>query len=342
MVRVAPNKNISLVVTSIAEPNEALSALARGCRERSIEFIVIGDRKSPRNFYIEGCRYISLEEQLDTGFRYAASCPTGHYARKNIGYLYAIRAASECIIETDDDNFPRDGFWETRQRDETAVAVCRRGWVNILKYFTDATIWPRGFPLQEIKGNPPPLTSLPRQLVPCPIQQGLVDNDPDVDAIYRLTLPLSIPFHADRKVALGPGAWCPFNSQNTRWWPEAYPLLYLPAHVPFRMTDIWRSFIAQRIAWEYGWYILFRSADVAQIRNDHDLIQDFENEIPGYLHNFEFTELLSDLNLSAAPADIGNNLRTCYEALVSRSLIPRKELELVDAWLSDLAALGRC
>src|SRR3712207_7949160 len=40
----------------------------------------------------------------------------------------------------------------------------------------------------------------------CPIQQGLADENPDVDAIYRLALPLPQNFRSDRRVALGPGS----------------------------------------------------------------------------------------------------------------------------------------
>ncbi|MHC4265647.1 MAG: STELLO glycosyltransferase family protein, partial [Planctomycetota bacterium] len=67
------------------------------------------------------------------------------------------------------------------------------------------------------------------------------DDNPDVDAVYRLTQRLPLTFRKDRRLALGNGSKCPFNSQNTTWFPDAYPLLYLPAYCSFRMTDIWRS-----------------------------------------------------------------------------------------------------
>ena len=54
-----------------------------------------------------------------------------------------------------------------------------------------------------------------------------------------------------------------------------YPLLYLPAYCSFRMTDIWRSFVAQRIAWENGWRLLFHGPTMEQERNVHDLMKDF-------------------------------------------------------------------
>ncbi len=145
--------------------------------------------------------------------------------------------------------FPRPEFFGRRTRRLSVPSVTDAGWVNAYRYFTDVNIWPRGLPLDAIQRPLPPFESLHTQDVACPIQQGLADENPDVDAIYRLVLTLPQNFRADRRVALGKGAWCPFNSQNTTWWPEAFPLLYLPSYCSFRMTDIWRSFVAQRVAW---------------------------------------------------------------------------------------------
>ena len=77
------------------------------------------------------------------------------------------------------------------------------------------------------------------------------------------------------EVWLGPETWCPFNSQSTWWFPVAYPLMYLPSRVSFRMTDIWRGFVAQRCLWELGKGIVFHAAEVVQRRNPHALLRDF-------------------------------------------------------------------
>ena len=315
-----------------------LRALADGARD-AFDFIVIGDLKSPSDFQLEGCDFYSVDRQRETGLRFAELCPTRHYARKNIGYLLAIRAGAPLIIETDDDNFPRPGFWSERQRDIAAPAVEGAGWVNVYAYFSDGVIWPRGLPLDEIQTAPPAFENLTVATRACPIQQGLADENPDVDAIYRLAFPLPQNFRKDRRVTLGPGSWCPFNSQNTAWWPEAYPLLYLPAHCSFRMTDIWRSFVAQRIAWANDWSILFHEPNVWQDRNDHSLMRDFADEVPGYLNNRDMCAALDALELERGAAAIGSNLRRCYEMLVARGWVGAGELELVDAWLADLSAI---
>ncbi|MGI9165179.1 MAG: STELLO glycosyltransferase family protein [Pyrinomonadaceae bacterium] len=329
----------ALVVTSISAPNAVLNALARGCQENDIQFIVIGDEPSPANFQLEGCRFLSLADQRQLEFRFAQLCPTRHYARKNIGYLLAVRDRATQIIETDDDNFPEPGFWSLRQRRQSVITANNLGWINIYHYFTDANIWPRGLPLEHIHRAIPEFDALPQTTLDCPIQQGLADQNPDVDAIYRLTLPLPQSFRKDRRIALGHDSWCPFNSQNTTWWRDAFTLLYLPAYCSFRMTDIWRSFIAQRIAWANEWAVLFHEPTVWQERNEHNLMRDFRDEVPGYLNNSALCDALSQLVIKPGVEHLGQNLRLCYEKLVSLNLVGREELGLVDAWLDDLAEI---
>ncbi len=331
--------NMAVVVTSIAAPNDVLAALAGGCLEHGHNFYVIGDEKSPPEFKLRGCQFFSLEKQFDSGFKFAGACPTRHYARKNIGYLLAIRDGAKLIAETDDDNFPYASFWEPRHLRHRVPTASGSGWVNVYRYFSEANIWPRGLPLVEVRKEAPAFASLPVREQDCPVQQGLNDDNPDVDAIYRLTLPLPQSFRGDRRVALASGAWCPFNSQNTSWWPDAFPLLYLPAYCSFRMTDIWRSFVAQRIAWEHGWSILFHEPTMRQKRNEHDLLKDFEDEIPGYLNNGRIRTELDALKLHAGKDRIGENLRICYGKLVGLGVINPKELDLLDAWLSDLGGI---
>lgn len=329
----------AVVVTSIAAPNPVLRQLAEGSLERGHRFYVIGDVPSPKDFQLDGCDFYSLDRQRETGFRFAELCPLRHYARKNIGYLLAMQNGHSVLVETDDDNFPRQEFWTPRTRQQQCAASTDAGWLNVYRYFSDVPIWPRGLPLDEVQTEPKPFDSLPVSVADCPIQQGLADENPDVDAVYRLVLPLPVNFRADRRVALGKGTWCPFNSQNTTWFGPAFPLLYLPAYCSFRMTDIWRSFVTQRIAWELGWSILFHESTVYQERNQHNLMRDFADEVPGYLHNRRIAEKLAGLSLQGKVDAIGADLLTCYEALVGMDVIGTAEMPLLEAWLQDMKSL---
>src|SRR6185312_15804066 len=131
---------------------------------------------------------------------------------------------------------------------------------------------------------------------------------------------------SDRRVALGAGAWCPFNSQNTTWWSTAFALLYLPATCSFRMSDIWRSFVAQRIMAANDWHLLFHEPTMRQDRNEHDLMRDFADEIPGYLNNDRIRRVLEQTSVTGGETNLALDLRRCYEALVGIGVIDAREL----------------
>jgi hypothetical protein len=328
-------KNTFLVITSIADQNHlVLKQYAKEAAQHFITFIVIGDTKSPQKFEMDGCEFYSVDSQNKLNFKLAKLLPFKHYARKNLGYLIAISKKAEVIIETDDDNLPLDSFWDERCKSSSAHLVSNASWTNVYRYFTDVHIWPRGFALEHLLDALPKLNEI--SLVDCPIQQGLADENPDVDAIYRLTQPLPVVFNQSRNIALGDNTFCPFNSQNTTWFKEAFPLLYLPYHCSFRMTDIWRSFVAQRIGWTCGWPILFHSSTVKQERNAHNLMHDFRDEIPGYINNLAICQSLQDLNLKEGLENISSNMISCYEKLIEMGCVGTEEIVLLKAWLHDL------
>ena len=327
----------AIIVTTINHPTQAVAKIASEAINLDAQVILVGDRKSPPDFHQVGATFMSLEDQLASDFSFAAVAPIGHYARKNIGYLQAIADGATVIIETDDDNFPLPSFWLERERIQQATPCTYNGWVNVYGYFSsERKIWPRGLPLQSINDPLPPIGS--RALIDCPIQQGLADSNPDVDAVYRLTRSLPFTFDLTANISLN-NAWCPFNSQNTTWWRDAFPLLYLPSFCSFRMTDIWRSFVAQHIAYANGWSILFHSPTVYQERNEHSLIKDFEEEVPGYLHNDKIKNAFSGIAIEPGTKNIEHGMRSCYQALASMNLVDIKEMDLLNCWIADIKAL---
>ncbi len=329
----------AIVITSIFDPTKAVLEISNHNSENKFDFIIAGDKKSPDLYEIPNCIYYTLEQQQNDIFSLGRLCPTGHYARKNLGYLLAISRGCHYLLETDDDNIPLANFWSVPQRQVRARLCTDQDWVNVYRYFSDTLIWPRGLPLNRIKNPPTPLAALTEEEMNCPIQQGLADENPDVDALYRLICDLPQSFEGQISVALSNGSWCPFNSQNTIWFPEAYPLLYLPAYCSFRMTDIWRSFVAQRIGWENNWSLLFTPSSVFQERNEHDLMKDFKDEVSGYLHNETIAKSLANLNLSPGVDNIPDNMLRCYKQLIELDLIDADELQLLQAWIGDLAAI---
>lgn len=323
----------TIVITTINQPTEAVKRIASTCPEWT--FLVVGDKKTPANWSYANVEYLSAAQQLEMG-SFATECPFNHYARKNVGYLWAAARGAEIIAETDDDNIPYDTFLKDISRSVHGRAVRKSGWENVYTHFTPDKIWPRGFPLEVITKSLAKLSDLSEpQDFDCPVQQYLADGDPDVDAVYRMTIVAETKFQPNT-VVLEPGTFCPFNSQNTLFWRDAFPLLYLPAYVSFRMTDIWRSFVAQACLYAMGKALAFREATVFQERNQHSLIKDFRDEVPGYLHNVRIVEILSGLRLSPDPAGAANNVRACYEALIQAEIVPAREMPLLELWLREL------
>lgn len=335
---------LHVVITTIQQPTSCVYCLAERLNSIQARLVVAGDKKGPESYTLSRSRFpdlqvefLPLDAQLESSFTLGKMLPVGHYARKNIGYLSAIQNGASCIYETDDDNKPND-FWTERTEYLPEVRICdpgHRGWVNVYSYFKEAKIWPRGLPLDEIRSRVPEVRITGRE-VRSPVQQGLVDGSPDVDAIWRLVLDAEFEFERNESVLLPPGNWCPFNTQSTWWWPLAYPLLYIPSYCSFRMCDIWKSFIAQRCLWALDLGVTFHAPEVIQDRNIHDLSKDFADEVPGYLNNKKICNLLDELSLSDRGEHVADNLHKCYSSLIDVGIFPPEELRLLESWIQDL------
>lgn len=330
-------ESTAVIVTTINSPNTAIRALSDGAAAAGWAFVVAGDTKTPADFKLSHGTYLSIDQQIEAFPGLCANLPTRHYARKNVAYLHAIQDGATAIIETDDDNIPNSPFWELHAAGTVDQVASTEPWFNAYSLFSTEPIWPRGLPLEYVRQSNAHRT-LDRKHSQALLVQGLADDNPDVDAVYRLICKLPIVFDRRKPVMLSPGTWCPFNSQNTLFRKPLFPLLYLPSLCSFRMTDIWRSFIAQRCLWELGEGLIFTSASVYQERNEHSLLRDFEQEIPGYLQNEKIRRVLEPLALDKA--DMIRNLNVCYEALIAEGILPAEERVILAGWTKTLEKLG--
>lgn len=321
-----------IVITSINYPTKALHAFQQ---LQDWQVVVVADRKTPQDWQLDNVKILTVEEQEKMPLETVKYLRWNHYARKNLGYLYAIMNGAELIYETDDDNIPYDTWQKLFPCDaevEVATLVEPTKFLNAYQHFCSDNVWPRGFPLTEVLTQLGALkTETQKANQISPIQQGLADLEPDVDAIYRLTIGKVINFSQNTPLYAAPGSYCPFNSQNTLWYPEAFPLMYLPASVPSRVTDIWRGYIAQRFLHLKNQGVLFCSASVYQERNYHNLQNDFDQEIELYTRT---TELISALD--AYRADYAGLM----DHLLQHQFVQPEELDLFKAWIHDLTQLG--
>ena len=169
------------------------------------------------------------------------------------------------------------------------------------------------------------------------MQQFLADGDPDVDAIYRLLFKEPLDFTQRPPIALAKGTWCAFNSQNTLFYRDAFALLYLPCHVSFRMTDIWRSFVAQAALWADGKQVVFRSPTVVQERNQHDLMKDFRDELDGLLHNDRIARCLEQMLAASTSSGFEQLAAAGWQRLLDESILQPEEMAVFAEWSARMA-----
>lgn len=334
------------VVTSINAPTYAVEAIDHhvGVTKTS-SFSLIGDKKTPP-ISLKNGSYFSLEEQLSMGYHLASALPPNTYSRKMLGYLEGLRIGADVIRETDDDNEPfPDFFSESWISNEIFEKSESHLFVNPYPFFGFDGGWPRGFPLDEIDRPREIFRSEPRSSGEDPlVVQGLAEGDPDVDAIMRLTqgwrfANSGIKFNNDKtlELDLARGQRAPFNSQLTQWNLRVASLMYLPVTCSFRMTDIWRSYIAQRALGAIGENLVFVGPLAFQTRNPHQLMDDLKQEVEGYLGVRRFVTLLEDMNVTREGLD--GYLRQTYRVLVEEGFFEEKELTYLEAWLTDIAEL---
>eukprot|EP00391_Amoebophrya_sp_Ameob2_P009436 CAMPEP_0178994714 /NCGR_PEP_ID=MMETSP0795-20121207/7422_1 /TAXON_ID=88552 /ORGANISM="Amoebophrya sp., Strain Ameob2" /LENGTH=432 /DNA_ID=CAMNT_0020686935 /DNA_START=880 /DNA_END=2179 /DNA_ORIENTATION=- len=206
-------------------------------------------------------------------------------------------------------------------------------------------IWPRGFPLDNINDeHHPPLvpmntTSAVFNFKPPAVQQFLADEDPDVDAIYRLTGKLPCVFEEKQHAITVPkGKFVPYNAQCVVNLKPAFWTLLLPVTVNGRVSDIWRSYIAQKLLWDIDEHVAFMPAHVIHDRVFHDYLKDFQSESDLYLKSTALVKFLAGW-VSDAPTLV-ERIEQLYEQLYERGFVEEKDLKLSQAWIRDLLALG--
>ncbi|NBP57557.1 hypothetical protein EBU71_13675 [bacterium] len=307
-----------VIITTINEPTKTIYA---HIANTAYDCIIVGDKKTPDTYKDLKCIYLDVTKQKEMYPELADIIPYNHYCRKNLGYIYAIQNNYELIYETDDDNIPYENFDNIINEPAThLIEETSRKWINIFKYFTNGGhIWPRGYPLSLVKSesNFRIEETTKKPSIIC----GLVENDPDVDSIFRLTSNEQVKWEKDKKIFIANKNYSPFNTQNTFWLnKEIFMAMLIPSTVSFRYCDILRGIIASRLLEETDNNIMFTSPNVRQDRNEHNLMNDFKSEVDMFLHNETILNGFDDVSFVYLIQAKGS-LPSIYECLRSRDFI---------------------
>jgi hypothetical protein len=330
--KLVPVNNKCIVITTVNAPTKQVLHY-----EKLVDWdlIIVGDSKTDNSLYKNlNCTYLGLYEQKRLFPTLYDKIPLKSYTRKMFGYLYAIQNNYTVIYDTDDDNQYTENLNEflhnTKSGSPRLLKSCStEGFVNLYKNYTDQNIWPRGIPpthksidvVPELKDKLPELK--------CAIIQGLVNNDPDVDAHYRINIsdkPFTFEKDTDYDILLNKNCVCPFNTQNTFWTdPSIFFAMYLPVTVTFRYTDILHGFVALYQLWKNNKTIKFTYPTAIQERNPHDLQKDYESEVPMYETAEKVIDLLNK-NKEASIQDV-------YSVLLSNNIVKKEEIDVLNEWM---------
>ena len=325
-------KDKCVIITTIHKPTETI---LKHINNPEYDVIIVGDNKTPDDYNTLNCIYLDVSSQTKLFPELSELLPYNHYGRKNIGYLYAIKKGYKIIYETDDDNIPYDNFDNVLQYNNIQmIKEQNNAWINIFKYFTNNSyIWPRGFPLSLIKNNPNySITDIDK--TPS-IINGLVENDPDVDALFRIICNHQddIKWDKNKYVLIDNTNMCVFNTQNTFWLnPELFICLLIPCSVSFRYCDILRGIITNIILKKSDNYMMYSSTNVIQNRNEHDLINDFKSEYEMYIHNETILNFIEN-NIENVTS-IKDLLFIMYDNLLNNNIITQKDVDILKHWVT--------
>lgn len=313
----------AVVLTSIYEPTVITDKIVKVCSKLGYDIFFVYDKTTPEIWKTYNLNHIPfLGDYL-----------TNSYALKNLGYIEAIKKGYDRIIDLDDDGYPIDKFGNPTYGSSSSYAYSYKGFLNVLNLINHSPnkfIWSRGMPLEDIK-NINPNIKLISSTDTVKIWQGLIDGNPDVDAIFRMTTDYKDFVFSGENILLTKGTVTPFNSQNTIFEEEAFPLLYLPTSVNMRVADILRGIIAQPILWSKGYNLGFCFSTVFHKRHDHNLVEDFNQEIFYYKHIKEIYKIAQKMvNKKLSMVD---NLLSCYSELVARYYIPKSEIDFLLKWV---------
>jgi len=269
--------NKVIVTTTINSPTKAIK-LFDSLKDWTL--IVIGDKKTHKDYKIDRGIYVSPEDQEKYDKNLSNLIGWDTHARRNFGHLIAKDMGADIIAMVDDDNIPLEGWGEN-------LLCGNEAEVNYHETKLDAFdpigktnynhLWHRGFPIQLVHARDNHKSI--RKNIKVDIQADFWNGDPDVDAICRMIYKPICSF-SEEPFPLAGNKPSPFDSQNTFMTKDVLPhYFFLPHITPYgRMGDIWSSFHVLSL----GYNVVYNKASVYQERNVHDLTVDMKDEYIGY------------------------------------------------------------
>ena len=278
------SKNKFIVCTSINKPTLAIKKFDA---MKDWKLIIVGDKKTPKNYKLKNGIYISPKDQEKIDKKLSDLIGWNCIQRRNFGLIYAWQQKADIVAVVDDDNIPYKNWGKNlllNKRVKTKYYKTKSYAFDPISVTNYNHLWHRGFPIQILKERK--YVKQYKKVISPDIQADFWDGDPDIDAICRMEHRPICKFKSNF-FPIASNKISPFNSQNTFISKRVLPYYFLFPHIG-RMDDIWASYYVI----SKGFKVIYNKASVYQERNKHDLTKDMSNEIIGYKYNLN---LIKDL-----------------------------------------------
>ncbi|GAA0154127.1 glycosyltransferase [Lithospermum erythrorhizon] len=341
------------IVVSVSDyPSKELIKLSK---IKGWQLIAVGNSRTPKDWSLKGTIFLSLELQVQLGYRIVDYLPYDSYIRKNVGYLFAIQHGAKKIFDVDDrgevidDDIGKHFDVELvgeGARQEVILQYTHedpnRTVVNPYVHFGQRSVWPRGLPLEnvgqieheqyytEVFGG--------KQF----IQQGISNGLPDVDSVFYFTRKAELEAFDIKfderapKVAFPQGIMVPLNSFNTIFHGTAFWGLMLPVSVSTMASDVLRGYWAQRILWELGGYVVVYPPTINRV--DRVEAYPFAEEKDLHVNVGRLIKFL--IGWRSSKHRLFEKILELSYAMAEEGFWTEKDVKFTAAWLQDLLSVG--
>jgi len=317
---------IAIVMTTIHDGHmleEYCQQAQKEGKSKDLRAIVIGDQKTPvdlwsiceklrrKGFDIVCPTLVEQETYLGRFNSLSRLVPWNSDNRRNIGFLMALEWGCDVMVSLDDDNFCPDN---PHTFEEYGV-VCgdvrmpsvesENGWYNLcdmLALEPSVRVYPRGFPYHKRHQNPK--IELREEAGTVRMNAGLWLEEPDLDAITWMVVPVRAMSFKGTSVLLGAKTWAPINSQNTSLHRDVIPSYYFIrmgyplAGTPIdRYGDILSGYFSQACVRHMKHRIRVGTPVAFHRRNAHNYLRDTTQELAGLWLLEELTQWLPEARL---------------------------------------------
>ncbi|KAL3864734.1 hypothetical protein ACJMK2_006391 [Sinanodonta woodiana] len=284
--------------------------------------------------------FLNVDDQDILFSDLTAAIPLRHIGRKNVGYLFAMQNGAELIWDFDYNN---QGILDINiSNTRNTIDVLQRcsgkhKLFNPYPYFSvnETCIWPRGFPLEFVRdtSTSPELCKGNISVESVGVFQSIAKTELDVDATFRLTREYPVMFETAQTfpfILIPRHSYCPFSERATLWTKQAFLYMALPTGVNSRVSDIWRSYIAQLFFHQKDINLVFSPPIIEQTSRDETILEDLQAEMDIYKKSNSLIDFLQTFTFYH-----NTTLENLYEDLYSRHFITLNDVYFIRKWVKS-------